>query len=294
MMEIETTRIFVKVLQLGSFTKAATALKIPKSTVSRAVARLEKESGTKLLIRTTRQITATAAGRAFYENCVAPIQTLEDARKSLQGRDSLVMGHIRITAPEDIGEKIVSTEIAKLSRKHKGLTFELNYTDTIVDLIADGVDCAIRIGKLRVNRLKAIRLGHIVLIAVASPEYVKKNKPIKKPQDLLEHDCLSYTITNWILKSKKSSHKITVKPRIVSNQITGLIKLALSGAGVTYVPSYLCQEELKSGKLVQVLPEWTGVPYPVHLVLPLSAQSSMRMKIVSEQLKESISQLLKN
>ena len=249
MMEIETTRIFVKVLQLGSFTKAATALKIPKSTVSRAVARLEKESGTKLLIRTTRQITATAAGRAFYENCVAPIQTLEDARKSLQGRDSLVMGHIRITAPEDIGEKIVSTEIAKLSRKHKGLTFELNYTDTIVDLIADGVDCAIRIGKLRVNRLKAIRLGHIVLIAVASPEYVKKNKPIKKPQDLLEHDCLSYTITNWILKSKKSSHKITVKPRIVSNQITGLIKLALSGAGVTYVPSYLCQEELKSGNL---------------------------------------------
>src|SRR4051812_42875182 len=100
-MELETTRIFVKVLQLGSFTKAADALKIPKSTVSRAVGRLEKETGTTLLVRTTRKLVATAAGRAFYESCLAAIQTLEEARKSLQGRDSLIVGHVRITAPDD-------------------------------------------------------------------------------------------------------------------------------------------------------------------------------------------------
>lgn len=293
MMDLETTRIFVKVLQLGSFTKAATALNIPKSTVSRAVARLEQESGTKLLIRTTRQIAATAAGRTFYENCISSIQTLEDALKSLQGRDSLIFGHVRITAPEDIGEKIVSAEIAKLSKKHSGLTFELNYTDNIIDLIADGVDFAIRIGPLRLSRLKAVKLGHIILIAVASPEYIKKSSPIKRPQDLLEHNCLSYSNKKWILKSKNVSQTITVKPRIISNQVTGLIKLALSGAGITYVPSYLCQAELKSGKLVQVLPDWTGNPYPVHLVSPLSSQSAMRMKVVMEHLKESISEILK-
>ena len=100
-MEIELVRIFVKVVKLGSFTKAADLLGIPKSSVSKGLARLENESGTKLLLRTTRSQTLTAAGKVFYDTCVGPIQTIEDAQRSLSGNDSLLTGNLKITAPED-------------------------------------------------------------------------------------------------------------------------------------------------------------------------------------------------
>src|SRR6266566_5612916 len=189
-MELEPTRIFVKVVQQGSFSRAAELLKLPKSTVSRAVSRLETESGTKLLLRTTRSLTLTASGRAFYESCVGPIHALEDARKSLDGQDSIVVGTIRITAPEDFGTLVVSPAIGKLAKEHTGLVFEMHYTEKFVDLIKDGYDLAVRLGKLSPSRLKVRRFGEVAIIAVAAPEYLKQRPAIKKPQDLAMHDCM--------------------------------------------------------------------------------------------------------
>ena len=284
---IELTRIFIKVVQQGSFSKAAELLKIPKSTVSKAIARLERETGTKLLLRTTRSQTLTASGRAFYETCLEPLQILEDAQKSLFGQDAIVAGKIKITAPEDLGTHVVAPIIGELSQLHEKLSFELQYTNQLIDLVKDGFDFAIRIGTLKQSGLKAKRIGEVTLIPVAAPSYLEKRGKISTPQDLLKHDCLSISAGNlmqrWDLKNKSQTAKIMVNVKVESNQMTSLLQVAIAGGGVALVPSYLCKNELLQKKLVRVLPGWHSVGMPVSLVSPVSMASSARLKLVSDK-----------
>lgn len=295
-MEIELIRYFVKVVQNGSFSKAAALMKIPKSTVSKAISRLEKETGTKLLLRTTRSLTLTATGRAFYDSSLGPIQTLEDAQKSLYGKDSMLSGLVKITAPEDLGSFTIAPIVAELSRKHPELQFELVYTDTVVDLIKDGFDLAFRIGKLNESSFKAKKLGEVYLVLVASPGYLKTKDNIKDPRDLINHDCLSYHVqqlnSRWNLKSKKESLQIPIKARISSNQMTSIMNIAIAGGGIAFVPHYLCKSHIDSGRLVEVLPEWRSPGFPVSMVTPLSVASSARLKITSDRLSAAIQKAL--
>lgn len=285
-MNIELVQIFVKVVQSQSFTKASEILKIPKSTASKAVRLLEDQTGTKLLLRTTRSLTLTAAGQAFYDSCLGPIQTIEDAQKSLSGRDTLLVGNIKITAPEDLGNDVVAPAIGELTKKYPGLTFELNYTGAVVDLVKEGFDLAVRIGHLPPSGLKAKKIGEIKLILVASPKYLKTK--ISKPEELKSHQCLALGETliskTWILKSNSGTVKVPISPRIVSNQMSSVMKAAISGAGIALVPSFLPKDYLESGKLVRVLPQWTSPGLPVSLLSPLPFSSSARLRMTSDHL----------
>lgn len=297
-MEIELTRIFVKVIQNGSFTKAAALLKLPKSTVSKAVTRLEQETGTKLLLRTTRSLTLTAAGRAFFDTCLGPVSILEDARKSLHGQDSILSGTIKITAPEDLGGHVISSAVGELTRKNPGLNFEMLFTDEIVDLVKDGFDLAVRIGKLRQTNFKARRLGEVRLILVASPAYLKQAGRPKHPRDLDNHSLLTISSaplhSSWALRSNSGQvAKLNIRPKIIINQMTGIMRLAAAGAGIALVPGYLCKSRMDSGELVRVLPEWSGTGLPVSLVSPLSSASSARLKVTTEHLSAVIERELR-
>lgn len=290
---LELTRIFVKVIQQGSFSKAGEILGIPKSTVSKSVTKLEQMTGTKLLLRTTRSQTLTPAGRLFYETCLEPIQILEDAQKSLYGQDSIVSGNIKITAPEDIGYQVVAPVIGRLSKKHPDISFELLFTNSVVDLIKDGFDLAVRIGHLTESNLKVRRIGDLDLAPVASSDYLKKTEKIKHPKDLKNHKCLWLTSnTNkmfWTLTDGKSTVKVPLNVGITSNQITGLLQIAASGGGISLAPAFLCKEALKSKGLIRVLPDWKVKGIPIALVSPLSTSSSARLKLVSDELHSAIS-----
>lgn len=293
---IELTRIFVKVIQQGGFSKASKTLGIPKSTASKAVTRLEKMTGTKLLLRTTRSQTLTTAGRLFYESCLGPIQTLEDAQKSLFGQDSIVSGHIKLTAPEDIGYQVISPIIGKLSQKYPELTFELYFTNSLVDLITEGFDLAIRIGNLKESNLKVRRIGTLDLFPVASRSYIKKNEKIREPKDLKNHNCLLLPSDSsrhfWTLTNGKTNVKIPVSTRLISNQITSLLQVAAVGGGIALAPAFLCQDALKEKGLERVLPDWNVKGLPISLVSPLPTSSSARLKIVSDELHKAISSSL--
>ncbi|MCO5142993.1 MAG: LysR family transcriptional regulator [Oligoflexia bacterium] len=295
-MDLNLSKIFVKVIQNGSFSRAAEQLRIPKSTVSKAVTKLEQETGTSLLLRTTRSLTLTPAGKIFYDTCIGPIQTLEDAQKSLHGQDSILSGTIRITAPEDLGNEVIAPTIGKLIKTHSALNFEINYTDEVVDLIKDGFDLAIRIGKLAESGLKSKKIGEVTLIHVASPEYLRKHQKIQNPQDLSKHNCMFINVRSssveWTLRSENKHEKIKVQPRIISNQMSSLIRAASAGAGVAFVPCFLCKRELESGELVRVLPNWSSGGVRVSLLSPLSLSSSVRLKLVSDLLIKEIQQAL--
>jgi LysR family transcriptional regulator, regulator for bpeEF and oprC len=285
-MSLDLVRIFVKVVQSGSFSKAGLHLRLPKSTVSKSVAKLERETGTKLLLRTTRSLTLTAAGRAFYESCLGPMNSIEEAQRSLQGQDSMLHGTLKITAPEDLGNEVIAPAVAKLARRHPSLRFELLFTDEVVDLVEQGFDLAVRIGKLGVSGLKAKKIGEVTLVPVAAPSYLKSREKIEKPRDLLNHDCLSLyaraASAEWTLRSARETVRVPVQTRITANQMSSLLRAATAGAGVAFVPSYFCRRELESGKLERVLPAWTGESLGVSLVSPLSISSAARLKLVGE------------
>ncbi|UOF02465.1 LysR family transcriptional regulator [Bdellovibrio reynosensis] len=287
-MDLQLTRIFVKVVQNSSFSKAAELLKIPKSTVSKAVTALENNTGTKLLLRTTRSLTLTPAGKAFYDSCVGPIQTLEDAQRSLHGQDSIVSGLIRITAPEDLGSQVIAPTIARLGQTHPALNFELVYTDEVLDLVKEGFDLAVRIGKLTESSLKAKKIGEIVLVPVASPTYLRKKEKIRGPKDLENHDCLTLNdpnlISKWSLKNESKTALLKIKPRISSNQMTSLLNMAIAGGGIALVPKFICRQAIEDGALAYALPGWSSPGLPVHLVSPLSVSSSVKLKMTAELL----------
>ena len=292
-MEIELVHIFVKVVKMGGFSKAAEALRIPKSTVSKAVTKLEHDTGTKLLIRTTRSQTLTAAGKAFYDSCVGPIQTIEDAQKSLSGNDSILTGTLKITAPEDLGTEVLAPAAGQLAKKHPGLNFEFIYTDDVLDLVRDGFDLAVRIGTPKESGLKLKKAGEVVLILVASPSYLKSTEKIRKPEDLKNHSCLALLgLRQWKLKSDSSSIHVSVQPRIISNQMSSLLKVAATNAGVALVPSYLAQPLINEGKLMHVLPKWHSEGMPVSILSPLPFASSARLRVTADYFLEELQKAL--
>lgn len=294
-MQIELVQVFVQVIRAGSFTRAAEVLRLPKSTVSKAVSRLEAESGTKLLVRTTRSQTLTAAGKAFYDSCLGPIQAIEDAQKSLSGSDSLMVGTLKITAPEDLGNMVLAPAAGFLTKKHPGLNFEFNYTDQVLDLVADGIDLAVRVGTLEESRLKSKKVGEVRLIAVASPRYLKQKSRIGKPEDLREHSCLAMTGdgSTWELcPTSGKTVSIKIRPRIWSNQMSSLLNAALSGAGVAMVPSFLGEPYLAAGKLVRVLPQWNAPGLSVSILSPLPFSASARLRMVVDYFTAELGRVL--
>jgi LysR family transcriptional regulator for bpeEF and oprC len=293
-MELESSRVFVKVVQLGSFSKAALLLKMPVSSVSRTISGLEGEVGTKLLTRTTRSLRLTAAGRGFFESCVGPVQLLEDARRSLQGRDSIMAGPIKLTAPEDLGKYVVTPAIASLAREHPDLMFEFNFTDQMVDLVAEGYDLAVRIGPLAPSRLRARKAGAVRMILVASQAYLKNAPPLREPRDLERHSILLFSdeaVPKLQLHSKKSSTTVRVRPRVHGNQMESLLHLAAHHAGVAAVPQFTFENTPSTG-LVRVLADWTLGNYTAYIVSPGGADRPARVRLAAERLAETLEKML--
>lgn len=295
-MELESTRIFVKVIQQGSFSKAAALMKLPLSTISRTISRLEAEVGTKLIQRTTRSLKLTPAGRVYFENAVGPIQLLEDARRSLQGNDSVIAGKIKITATEDLGKYAITPIIAALSLDYPELSFEMNYTDQLIDIMGEGYDLAIRVGQMKSSRLRAKKVGEISLVLVASPEYLNGKPKIREPQDLEQHSLMTFSADSnphLRLSSKLKNNSVNVNYKMQSNHMDSLITLASLGAGVAIVPHFTCKNLLAEKKLVRVLQDWNLGSHPTYIVTTGGSSLSAKVKLASDRLYEALSKILK-
>lgn len=290
-MDIQLIHYFVKIVNHGSFTKAAEVLKIPKSTLSKAVSKLERETGTQLLIRSTRKQTLTDAGRVFYESCLGPMQTIEDAQKSLYGSDNVLSGTIKITVPEDFEIFVLSHCIQSLCEQYPQLKIVIRSTNEVVDLVGEGFDFAVRIGHLEDSNLRVRSIGHIKLATVVSKDYLK-NITLQEPADLLNVRNIGlssnkpYQLVNLTKNGKEESVKTPLT--VETNQITGVYKLTLAGAGVSILPTFLCQQAIDDGELIKVLEDWQFEDVPVYLVSPMTTLTSVRLKTVSDAIVEAL------
>lgn len=281
-MDLNLFSTFVRVVDQGSFTKAARLLKQPKSRVSRHIATLESKLGRPLLYRSTRQLSLTETGRGLYESIKSHIYSLEGSTENLSAGSHEVSGVLKLTVAEDLGSMLLGPFLAELTRRYPKLAIDLHLSNQIVDLVRDGLDVAIRIGDLEDTSLKARLIGSVTSKLFASPKYLKSAPEIKRLSDLADHATLHFEPegqdNTWTLLRGGREQSIQIHPFCKANHPKILLDLAVAGRGVALIPEFLVVDELKRGTLVQVLPELTGERTPVHFVWPAQKGENPKLR----------------
>ncbi|HSG22840.1 MAG TPA: LysR family transcriptional regulator [Azonexus sp.] len=292
-MDLNEAAVFVKVVDTGSFSAAARLLGLPTSTVSTRVARLEKRLGVTLLQRTTRRLHLTDAGELYYRHASTGLGHMLDAEAAVTESAGEPKGLLRVTAPADIGDRILADIINQLRRNYPKVRVEMMLTDRYVDLVAEGVDVAIRTGQLKDSTLIAKHAGIACWAPFASPDYLKSAPPLDSPQAMLNHCCLQFTPVGkdaWTLSDSKGSVTIPMSGQVMVNDVRVIRSMALAGEGVALLPVYLCRPECEHGRLVRVLPQWQAKADPLHIVYPRQRFLPPRLKafvdLASQELRK--------
>jgi DNA-binding transcriptional LysR family regulator len=282
-MDILTSmRVFATVVGTGSFTGASDRLDMSRAMVSKYVINLEEHLGTRLLNRTTRRLSLTESGSAYYERCLQIISDVQEAEQAAGQLTTKPRGTLKITMPVAFGLHRLGPVVADYVQLHSEVKLDISLSDRYVDLIEEGFDLAIRIGTLPESRLVARKLGVARSIVCASPAYLKQHGSPTQPADLTNHSCLGYTYTNsgneWRLKSEDIEEVIHIAGAIKANNGDMLRLAALNGAGLIFQPLFIVEEDLQTGRLVQVLSVYTSTEFGIYAVYPSRKHLSAKVR----------------
>ncbi|PWK91968.1 LysR family transcriptional regulator [Fulvimonas soli] len=265
--------VFAAVVRAGSFTAAAAQLGLTKAMVSQHLARLERELGATLLVRSTRRMALTEAGAAFHEDCVRILAEAQAAIERVGAGRELPRGTLRLTAPANYGAMVIAPALAGFLRLHPQLRADLVLDDQLRDLIGERFDLAIRGGPLRDSGLHAVRLDGFQQWLVAAPAYLDARGAPRRPQDLAEHDAIALTAlsspTRWSLADRRGArHAARLRPRAQADSAAAVHAMALAGAGLAVLPDFMVEADLDAGRLRRLLPAYRLPEGSFHAVYP--------------------------
>lgn len=290
---IEALRIFVRVTELNSFSRAAEDLVLPRATVSAAVAQLEAALGSRLLQRTTRKLSLTQDGSAILERARMLLDEFEALHHQFRLSSAPINGRLSVDLPSRIARRIVIPGLPQFLASHPELHITLGADDRIIDLVEEGVDCAIRVGPLSESSLVAKPLGAVKMINCASPDYLVANPQLESPDDLAFHTAIHYgskrngslnvTETSWQYVDREGLEKsVTMPCRVSVHTVETYIASAVAGLGLIQVPAYDVNDLRSTGKLTEVMPNWRPAPLPVHALYPHRKHLSSRVRVFLE------------
>lgn len=270
-MDLNRIAVFAKVVEAGSFTAAATALGVRKSSVSRSVAALEADLGIRLLQRTTRRLSLTDAGRAYHERARDALAALEEARGAAASLGAEPRGLVRVTAPVDFADDLAAVT-GPFLRAHPGVRVDVLLTARYVDLVKEGFDLAVRAGALADSSLLARKLGDTELGLFASPAYLEAAGRPRRLSDLAAHECVLYRAggpaATWRLAGPRGEEEVSVRGRVDTDEMAFVRAMLLAGFGVALAPLPVLAPLLEAGELERVLPRYARRSTPVHVVWP--------------------------
>jgi len=270
-MNLDAIAIFTKVVQCGSFTRAAKFLNMPVSTVSAKVSSLEKSLGVTLLQRTTRKIQVTEAGETYFKGCVQALEEIQAAETQITRKQKEPQGILKITSSVDIGNKVLPDIVARFLEKYQHMEIELRITNRIIDLVGEGVDLAIRAGDLKDSSLIAKKFMTEQLSLWASPSYLDKNGTPSHPCELNQHEFIRYTFEkDKMLNLSNGGETVTVTPknRVFLDSTDAAKNFTLLGQGIGLLHDFLCHDEVSDGKIVRILPQWHWHNLTYYFVFP--------------------------
>jgi DNA-binding transcriptional LysR family regulator len=282
-MDLNEIVVFSRVVETGSFTAAAQSLGLPKSTVSRKIAQLEERLDARLLQRTTRKLSLTEIGKAYYERCKQIVSEIAAAEQMVADLQAAPRGLLRVTAPVDVGGLILGGIIAEFLILRPEIQIELVLSDRTFDLVDERLDLGVRFGPLPDSSLVARRLGEVTGYLVASPEYVARRGAPTRPEQLAEHDVVTFVpvrrLQSWTLRGPRGAeHEVQPGSRFTTNGMIAAREAVRAGAGISMLGDFAIYDDLASGRLVRVLPGWTAFAAELFAVYPSTRQLSPKLK----------------
>lgn len=280
-LDLNQIRIFVKLVQTGSFTKTAALLRQPKSRISRRLASLEKELGVQLIYRTTRQFQLTEMGRSYYERAQGLIEGLESLSTEISDATAEISGLIKLTASEDMGIKLLPTILDEFQKLYPQIRFEIVLSQTYIDLVRESIDLAFRIGALKDSSLRAKKISSVKNVFVATPGFLERHRNWDDFAALGELPFISMKISPKLEVWKGADGKrMIIKPNTIftANNPAMMVELALLGKAFAFVPEFLCLDYIRSGRLVHIHKHLRSYETPVSVVVPEQKETPLKIK----------------
>lgn len=295
--QIQSIRVFARVVEAGTFTKAAESLDLPKGTVTKLVQQLEARLKVKLLNRTTRRVTVTPDGAAYYERTSRVLNDLDDIEASMANAQAKPSGRLRVDVGTTVARELIIPALSDFYRRFPDIQLDLGVTDRSVDLLADNVDCVIRGGELLDQSLVARRIANVPLMAVASPAYIRAHGTPTHPEQLdKEHTTVNYFSTRngrpYPNEFEKDGQALEISGRykLSVNESNAMIAAVLAGLGVGQIAAFTALPLIARGELVQVLPDWTCHTVPLYVVYPPNRHLSAKVRAFVEWAAELFAQ----
>lgn len=286
--DLNDIRVFLEVVDQGSFTAAGKKLGLPTSTVSRRIGRLEAQLGARLLQRTTRKLSVTDAGRIYYQHSERALLALDEAKQAVTQMQATPKGSVRMTAPVEF-QPLVPV-LADFLKRYPEVRVSLELSNRHVDVIKEGFDLAIRAGELRDSSLVAKQLATAHFVLVASPDYLKQHGTPTKIEELRDHDCIlgiaNGSQSTWRLCSKNKTVSIPVSGRMSLNHLGAALLAAEKGLGIAHLPRMRCGRSLKEGRVVELLPNSCPTMGKVSAVYPSREFMSPAVRALIDHLVE--------
>lgn len=288
----DTMLAFTRVVELESFTKAAMSLNLPKTTVSAQVLALEKRLRVKLLHRTTRRISVTTDGAAYYERAIRLLNELEETEAALHQATSNPKGRLRVDVPTPLGRLVIIPALQDFLKRYPEIQLEIGCDDRPIDLLEEGVDCVIRVGHPLDSTLVARRVGTMQFLLVASPEYLQTYGRPTHHDDLQRHQAVHFfssktgKVRNFILEHSGEEQEIPTNRKLAINNGDAIVAAALAGIGVCQVPTFMVQGYLNEGKLERVLGDYPTGSLPLNALYPQNRHLSTKVRTFIEWVAE--------
>jgi DNA-binding transcriptional LysR family regulator len=282
---------FVRAVDSGSLSAAARSLPSSLTSVSRQISALEQHFGTRLLLRTTRQLALTDDGRILYERAKSILGEVKEIEAALSRDPCQPSGRIRVSSPSLIGRLVIAPLLVEFLRRYPALSVDLLLIDRAVDMVEEDIHLAVRIGRLRDSQLVARKLTDLQMIVCASSDYLARRGEPRTPDDLSAHDCLVFSDSpgsaEWrFADGTKTGRKFRISGRLWMNSLDALVNAARDGAGIVRVPSWQVQSDLAAGRLQRLLIDHEPAPTPLHLMLQPSRLAAPKIRAFVDYLVE--------
>jgi DNA-binding transcriptional LysR family regulator len=288
--QVHLMNVFVAVGEEESFAAAARRLDLSPAAITRAVSALEEQLGVKLLLRTTRNVRMTEAGRRYMDDSRNILASIAEANEAAAGVNSAPKGNLSVTASVLFGKSFIMPCIVRFLEKYPEVEVSAYFLDRVVNLVDEGIDVAVRIGHLPDSSLKALRVGQVRRVLCASPEYLAKNGVPQHPADLLRHTIIAASgispRVEWKFGAVDDPTMVRMKPRLMVTSNDSAIDAAVVGLGICRLLSYQIADQLRDGRLKVILAEYEEAPWPVHVLHRESKFGSSKVRNFIDLLAE--------